>query len=885
MGPVSLGCVLARSGRPVLRIALLVTAAVLVVAVLIVGATALVLIRRPLPDFGGQLRLEGLHADVEIVRDARGVPQIYADDARDLFRAQGYVHAQDRFFEMDYRRRVTSGRLAELVGPDEEALASDSVVRTLGLREVAEEELGLLAPETVAFLDSYAQGVNDYLEGRESSQVALEYSVLGLSRSVPEIEPWSPVDSLAWLKGLAWDLRANFDAELERAALVKAGREVDRVADLFPPYPEEINGTVLAPGASGIAVDTAAYLPQASDDGVDTTTLAAGDAYAAIAAAGRAMTAVPRLVGDGDGIGSNAWVVSGELTASGRPLLANDPHYAVSVPGVLYQAGLHCRDVAPECPFDVAGFGYAGVPGIFAGRTTDLAWGLTAVPADVTDLFLERVFDNGNYLRDGRQVPLETRTETIAVAGEDDVRLVVNSTVHGPVISDVVPHVDDAGDAPVPDDAPPSGLRGYSVSLGWTALTPGRTMDAVFALDLAQDAESLVEAAADIDAPVQGIVFATTDGEIGFQTAGRVPRRAGIASGPLPSNGTWPRPGWDSRYDWVGVVDPADLPGRTDPGSGYIVAANQAVQPAGDGPFLTTDWDPGYRAQRIATLLDEAVASGEPMTVADMEAIQNDTVSPYAEMLVPYLLRARTRDAFVQQGVDLLRDWDGTQPVDSAAAAFFNSVWANLLRLTFWDDMPEGFAPDGGGRWLEVVRGLLEKPQSPWWDDRSTINVVESRDEVLGQALIQARRQLTVSLGKEPTRWEWGRLHVAAPEHVVLGEVGTATAVRNLVNPRVLPLSGGPATVRATAWDARVWDGDFPDFEVSWAPAMRMVVDLADPDGSTWVNATGSSGHPGSRNYTDQFEAWADGRSYPWPFTEEAVRESSGATRLLRPAE
>lgn len=851
----------------------------------VVAGTALVLVRRPLPDYGGQVQIDGLRAEVEVVRDSRGVPQIYADDARDLFVAQGYVHAQDRFFEMDYRRHVTSGRLSELVGDDEAALASDAAMRTLGLRRIAEAELDVVNPMTHAYLEAYAEGVNAYLESRESSQLAVEYSVLGLTMSVGQIEPWSPVDSLTWLKGVAWDLRANYDAELERAAAYGVVKDVARVEELFPAYPEEMNGTVLPAGASGVVVQPAAT--QSTDGGAGTDGLVAlsdAGAQAALAAAAQALAAVPSLLGEGEGIGSNALVVSGELTATGRPLLAADPHFAISAPGVLYQAGLHCRSVTPECPFDVAGFGYAGLPGIVMGHNSDLAWGLTALQADVTDLFLERIFDDGTYVRDGGRADLDERTETISVNGGEDVSLVVRSTTHGPVISEVLIGGRAVSGLPVPEDAPASGLRGYAVSLGWAALTPGRSMDAILALNLATDADDVAAAAAMLDAPTQGIVFATTSGQIGFQAAGRIPQRATITGAPLPTDGSWPRPGWDSRYDWVGVVAPSDLPAGTDPAWGYVVAANQAVQPAGDGPFVTRDWDSGYRAQRITSLIEEAIAGGTPLTVADVAEIQADSLDPTAAVLLPYLLRADVDDAFVSQGVALLTTWDGRLDADSAAAAYFASVWVNLLHLAFWDDLPEGFEPDGGSRWLEVIRILLDQPQSPWWDDRSTINVVESRDEVLRQALTNARLQLTASLGKDPTRWEWGRLHVAAPRHLVLGDVGTATFVRNLVNPDVLAVDGGQVAVRSTAWDAGVWQGEFPDFQTTTAPVMRMVVDLNDLDASTWVNLTGNSGHPGSRHYTDQFSAWADGRSFPWPFTEDAVRDSGSSTRRLVPA-
>jgi penicillin amidase len=268
-----------------------------------------------------------------------------------------------------------------------------------------------------------------------------------------------------------------------------------------------------------------------------------------------------------------------------------------------------------------------------------------------------------------------------------------------------------------------------------------------------------------------------------------------------------------------------------------------------------------------------------------MAAIQVDASNPYAAVLVPYLLRAGVTDEFVDEGVDLLRSWDYTQTRESAGAAYFASVWTNLLRLTFWDDVPEAFRPDGGSRWLEVVRSMLDDPQNPWWDDRSTLNVVETRDEVLIQALTSARLQLTSSIGQDATRWEWSTLHKAVPRHPVFGDPAESTAVRDLFNPRPVSVDGGSSIVLATAWAAEAWDTDYPSFEVVSLPTARLVMDLGDADASTWVTLTGASGHPGSSHYTDQFAAWANGRAFPWVSSEEAVRDSARTTLRLHPPE
>ncbi|AEE47209.1 penicillin acylase family protein [Cellulomonas fimi] len=848
------------------RVALATVAAVLVLALVATAVVAVVVVRRPLPEVSGELALPGLDADVTVTRDPRGVPTITATTTEDLFRAQGYVAAQDRFFEMDYRRHVTSGRLSELVGENEDALAADKVIRTFGWRRVAEQEWDILDPSTRDALQAYADGVNAYLSTRDPSQVAVEYAVLGLRLHTPAPREWDPVDSLAWLKALAWDLRGNYDDELARAQTFASVQDVARVEQLFPAYADDVNAPILsADELATTATRTAATTElDLTDDGLQS----------ALASAQEALDAVPHLVGDGAGVGSNSWVVDGRFTESGGPLLANDPHLGISAPGIWAQVALRCAEVTAQCPYDVSGFSNAGMPGVVIGHNADLAWGLTNMGADVTDFFLEKV-EGDVTVRDGETAPVRERTETISVNGGEDVELTVRETVHGPIVSDVL-GVDAVQDAPRPEDAPG---RQLEVALAWTALQPGHTADALLAMARARDADDVAEVAALLEVPAQNIVFATTDGHIGYQAPGRIPVRSTVTGGAVPSDGTWPRPGWDSAYDWQGYVDPADMPRALDPAEGFVVAANQAVTPTGVGPFLTKDWDYGYRSQRIRTLLEERLATGEPLDVEDMAQIQADQRNPYAEALVPTLLELPIDDAFDDDGQELLRDWDLVSDTDSAAAAYFAAVWRTLLRLAFDDELPDDASPTGDSRWLEVVRRLVADPSSPWWDDRSTPGVVEGRDEILTRAMVSARRQLTTQLGRDAEDWRWGMMHVAEPEHPVLGGPSLPGLVRSFVNPSPLSVGGGSSIVDATAWDAST-----PSYAVTAAPSMRMVVDLGDLDASTWVTLTGTSGHPASVHYTDQFEEWATGRTFPWPFTRESTDADAKDRLTLVPA-
>lgn len=850
------------------------TAVILVLVLVAVTTFAWLTARRPLPEHSGEVQLEGLSSDVRVSRDAQGVPQIYADSAEDLFRAQGYVHAQDRFFEMDYRRHVTAGRLAELVGNNPDAIQADMVTRTFGWRHVAEEEFNILDDSTRQYLQAYADGVNAYLADRSPAETAVEYTVLDVSVEVNEPEPWDPIDSLAWLKAMAWDLRGNYEDELDRALAYSTLGDASRVSELFPAFSGTGNTPILDPAEVGAAATQQTQATQ--------TASGTGDVYRspdlakALESAQRALDAVPVQIARGEGTGSNSWAVSGEYTESGQPLLANDPHLDLAAPGIWAQVGLHCNQVSAECPFDVSGFSFSGFPGVIIGHNADISWGLTNMGADVTDFFIERV-RNDTYLRGADEwVPMEKETEVIRVDGGSPIDLEVRRTVHGPIVSTVMSEAATDALRHSPTETGTE-LGQYEISLQWTALQPGRTADAVFDMNRAKTPADMKAAAAKFEVPAQNIVFATTDGHIGYQAPGKIPVRANVP-GAVESDGAWPRPGWDARYDWTGYVPQEQMPGVLDPEEGFVVAANQAVLPGGNGPFLTRDWDYGYRSERIRTLLTQRIAEGRKLTADDMSEIQMDQWSVFADTLVPVLLEVTLPEGYDSDGQELLADWDKSMDADSAAAAYFAAVWRNLLATTFNDELPQSMWPDGGSRWLAVIQGMLDNPNDEFWDDKSTVAVVESRDQVLTEALVSARQDLTVELGKDTSDWEWGTLHQLKLEHLVLGGSGVPAPVAAYMNPFPVKVGGGSSIVNATSWDAASGS-----FDVTSGPSMRMVVDLADLDASTWVVVTGTSAHPASAHYQDQLDAWATGETFPWPFSAEAVDAAEQDELILTP--
>lgn len=878
-----------RAGLSVVAFVLFVLVAA---TILTVGA-----VRQSFPHTGGELKIEGLSGPVQVLRDQRGIPTIYADTAGDLFRAQGFVSAQDRFFQMDYRRHLTAGRLSEMVGGA--GISADKVIRTMGWRRVAEQELPKLAPETRQYLQAYADGVNDWMRTKPTlNAMSLEYRVLALQNPDYRAEPWTPVDSLAWLKAMAWDLRGDYNDELARARLSRLGRVgAKQIALLYPPYPYQRNEPILSPkdwkptgaatatdpttspvtatpAAPAAAVAPGTRAAAAAPVGPPPAALRTASGQTAVERAAAAVNAVPVSLGRGEDVGSNSWVVSGAHSTTGKPLLANDPHLTLGIPSVWTQVNLQCRTVTAQCPFQVSGYSFAGLPGVVIGHNQKIAWGFTNLSPDVTDFYLEQVTGQ-TYLRDGAAVALQQRSETIKVAGGPDVVITVRSTGHGPIMSDVLPSVADAGAHTAVRGAPQSKI--YAVSMAWTALTPSTTADAIFALDRAQNWNEFRDAASKFAVPSQNLVYADTAGHIGYQAPGLIPVRRSATPGAPP--GYWPAPGWESQWDWRGWVPFDALPRTYDPPEGFIVTANQSVTQSST-PFLTTEYDYGFRAQRIHDLL----ASTKKVSPQLMSQVQNDVRNTFAPTLIPALLKVDiTGDGgFTAQAQALLRGWDGTQSGDkgrdSAAASYYNAVWKYLLQYTF-DELPPDLAPDGGSRWMIVIEQLLKDPKNDWWDDKATPGVTEESSEIIKRALVQARVELTMKLGKVPATWRWGRLHQLELKHPVFGTDSVPDVVRNVFDRGGIELPGGNSIVNANSWDAAS-DG----YDVTTGPSMRMVIDLSDLDRSVWVNSTGQSGHAYDRHYTDQIDAWARGESYPWPFTQAAVKAGSESELTLVPA-
>ncbi|MEW2299972.1 penicillin acylase family protein [Streptomyces sp. NPDC006655] len=892
---------------------------VLVLVLAVVGGIAfgaywsISTVRASFPQTKGSITLEGLSGPVTVKRDGNGIPQIYASTDADLFMAQGYVQAQDRFYEMDVRRHMTSGRLSEMFGKGQ--VKNDEFLRTLGWDRIAKQEYDTkLSAATKKYLQAYSEGVNAYLAGKDGKDISLEYAALGFVNDYKP-EQWTPVDSVSWLKAMAWDLRGNMQDEIDRA-LMTSRLDPQQIKDLYPDYPYSRNKAIVQEGQYDAVTRTFQQGGATSGSGTSTgtgtgtTSSSAGSAVTSqLAGLYNVLDDVPTAVGvNGQGIGSNSWVVGGQYTISGKPLLANDPHLSASLPSVWYQMGLHCTTVSSKCQYDVTGYTFAGMPGVIIGHNADIAWGMTNSGVDVTDLYLEKLSGDG-YLYNGRTKPFTTREETIKVAGGASKTIVVRQTADGmPLLSDRDDELVQVGKRATVNTAAPDRGDGYGIALRWTALDPGTTMDAVFALDKASDWSEFRDAAAQFDVPSQNLIYADTKNDIGYTLPGRIPTRSSVDDGSIPA------PGWESKYKWTGFIKQDELPYEYNPKRGYIVTANQAVIDKDKYPYtLTTDWGYGTRSQRITDLIESKIKDGGKISTDDMRQMQLDNSSEIAKLLVPRLLKINLDDKNVREAQKLLEGWDYTQDSDSAAAAYFNAVWRNILKLAFGNKLPKELRvkgqclwvdkidstgpvdddtkvrecgerdadqaqPDGGDRWFEVVRNLMNQPDSDWWKTpkSGTRPKADNMNELFARAMIDARWELTAKLGKDIDTWSWGRLHRLFLKNQTLGTDGPSF-LRYVLNRGPWKLSGGEATVNATGWNAAGGYG------VVWVPSMRMVVNLDDLDKSKWINLTGASGHAFSAHYTDQTGKWAAGELLPWSFSDKAVDKSTSDTLVLKP--
>ena len=771
----------------------------LAVLTLFVGGFYLYL-RTALPQTDGRIVLSGPRAEIRIERDADGIPLITAQDDEDVAFGVGFVHAQERLFQMELQRRYGAGRIAEIFGP--QAVATDRQMRVLGLYRAAEAEIPFLSQEMNRALAAYAAGVNAFLVSHRGA-LPTEFLLLGFTP-----ERWKPADSLVWGKLMAIQLGGNYRGELLRARMARTISPAD-LAILYPEYPNNAPTTL------------AEMLPIYRQ-------LALDQLYAVL----------PAVVGPN--YASNNWVVDGAHSASGKPLLANDPHLAFASPSFWYLARLR----TPQ--HEIVGGTAAGVPLVVIGHNERIAWGFTTTTADVEDLFVERIdpADPGRYLTPQGSLPFESRHEMIVVKGADPIELTIRETRHGPVLSDALP----------------SGAVDPGFVLAVTATfttSEDRTAEAVWDINRAADWTSFRAALQKFVGPIQNMVYADVDGTIGFIAPGRVPIRG-------KGQGWMPAPGWTGEYDWTGFIPFSALPSAVNPASGHFVSANNKIVPDTYPYFLSRDWDLPNRAERIEALL----AATPVQTPETSAAIQADTLSLMAQRLVPLMTRLVEKNGTTQQATDLLAHWDFHMDRAKAEPLLFTAWLREFSRAVLFGRFGNAIADywDLRPRVMELV--LTERPD--WCDDPKRPGE-ESCGTRLAKALEAALTELRRAYGEDMRNWQWGRAHVAVFANPVFSRI---PVLRDWLEASI-PTAGsydtlnrGPSTIR----------DDAHPFEQRFGAGLRTIADMASLADARMIMTPGQSGNPLSAHFADLLRPWRD---FDWLVPD---RSPAVSTLVLVPA-
>jgi penicillin G amidase len=805
------------------------------------GAAVYSRLRRPLPRTAGTLRLPGLGAPVRVLRDRWGVPHIYANGSADLFIAQGYIHAQDRLWQMELQRRTGHGRLAEIFG--EIALDTDRFVRVMGFGRVAQRELDTLADDSRQIIEAYIRGVNAFVE-QCAKRLPIEFTIL---RFRPE--PWQPIDVLVWGKMLAQNLARSWVTEALRAQLV-ALIGVERASALEPEY---LAGHPLT-------------LPQGAHY------------HAAIGMDPlRAAEAAARFVGSGEvGQGSNAWVVGGGRAGSGQPLLANDVHLVLQAPSLWYENHLSGGE------YHVTGASLPGTPGVVIGHNERVAWGVTNGENDVQDLFIER-FDPADPTRYEFRGAWEQATivhEQIRVKGRaephvEDVRI----TRHGPIISSLIPTTDHRPPT-TEQDRNETGARwssivgrpssdGQELALRWTALDPSQALDAALELNRAADWAGFRAAVMRWTSPTLNFVYADVEGHFGYVFGGHMPVRA-------QGDGRLPAPGWTGEYEWTGLIPPAELPYALDPEDGLLVTANNRII-GDDYPYpMPSEYLPGYRAARIRQLLDQTLGHD----ARSFAGIQGDQRSLPGLELAALAGRLPAMGPIAQQARDTLAAWDGELTADSVGGAIYARLREKLLEAAY-SEVAGPLRQVGG---LGAFAGLLGDTYV--WRalplllkrlavrDDSWLPPGRTGDALLREAWAATIVELRDELGDDLHEWRYGRFHTLTLRH----PLGSVPALAPLFNRGPYPTGGDADTVRM-GYAPRQYA--LQPFYV--APSYRQICDTSNWDKSQSIHPVGQSGQPSSPHYADFVQPYLNMRYHPMPWSRARVEDATVDRLVLEP--
>lgn len=763
-----------------------------------------------LPDVRSSFAIPGLRAPADVWRDPQGIPHVRAASVHDAFLAQGFVHAQDRLWQMEYDRRRAYGRWAEFTGAD--ALAQDVQMRRFRLEASSRADYDAANAETRAMLDAYTAGVNAFVHSTKTLPV--EFGLVGATPG-----PWQPWDCSAVYK-VRHILMGVWQMKAWRARLVRH-LGAARAAELCPGTPP--NPMLIVP-------------PGVQYDGPPT------DGIADLTDAEAVLAHLPEWEN-----GSNNWAVSGRLTASGKPLVAGDPHRPLDVPSVYYQNHLACPD------FDVVGLSFPGVPGFpHFGHSQAVAWCVTHTAADYQDLYIERFQpgDPSRYEFRGEWLEARTTRETVSVRGAAPVEIDVTETHHGPIV---------LGDP----------RSGFAMAFRYTATCePNHTFEALLPMLRARSAGEIEAAMRPWVDPCNNFVFADVHGAIGYKTRGQVPLR--------PMANAWvPVPGWDGAHEWQGPIPFEAMPAARDPETGWLVSANSKVTGPEYPYYIGLDFAPDFRTRRVVSHLQQL----EKATVEDMARIHDDRVSIPAQEFVEILGWLSPSEPRAKAALDLLRGWNGVMDASAVAPTIYSAFRERLMRELMAPILGplsrEAFAGAPRGAVAHMARLRARLTDLIRTEDTTLLPDGASWRAVLERALTGAVAELTDRLGTDTPAWRWGVIHRTQPKHTLSAAFPEAAS---LLDPPSVAMGGDGETVQAASFIAGAGYG------LTSTSVARYVFDLGDWERSAWVVPLGSSGHPGSPHYADQVEAWAAVKLLPMRYAWDRIERAAESRQRLEPS-
>lgn len=782
-----------------------------------------------LPQYNGEITSAKITNDIEVYRDSFAVPYIVAQSDEDVAFALGYLHAQERLFTMDIVRRAGAGTLSEILG--EKALPFDKMFRVVGLKRNLLKNIGKYDPAAMKILQAYSNGVNKYIKDYNGNY-GIEFDILGY-----QPEKWEPIHSLIVIKMLAWELNISWWTDISFAELVqKFGKE--KVLEILPDYPEN---------APTIIADNLNALPLINSSFVETD------------------KSFRKFMGwAGTHIGSNNWVVNGNKSVSGKPIIANDPHLTFSAPGIWYAAVIKSKD------WNAAGVTLPGVPGIVIGKGDGISWVLTNVMNDDSDFYIEKLDSSKTkYFVDGQWQNLNIIKDTIKIKDGKDQVITIKETHRGPIISDIHPYNTIYNK---------SNQKTPPISMRWSGNDFSDEMLAFYKINKAKNWNEFRDAVKYFGIPGQNFVYADVKGNIGYVMGARIPIRNN-------NNPTLVFDGTTSVNDWKGYVPTQEIPVILNPAENFIASANNKTL-KNFKYHISNLWEPSSRIDRIRELL----TSKEKYSVTDFEKYQMDIVSPYAKTITSYILNSfeaiKVKDKNLNMSLEMFRDWNFEMNKYSQTPAIYAVFLKYFLKNIFYDEMGDDFY----NRYVFMANvpyrsllQILEKPETSWFDDIKTTQK-ETRDEIIRKSLADALTELEENFGKDLTNWQWGRMHKVMFKHAFSGYF---SLLDQYINIGPFEIGGDGTTINNSEYPFAKSIEEFSsfrhnEFDNILGPSMRFICDFANPDEFYLVLTTGQAGNVMSDHYRDQNPLWLKGKYMKIRTDETSIKNSNKNILLIK---